>query len=293
MRTRVPNPTRALASTLVCMLSACAGELQTPIPTAAHPAAQEPARALVIMLPGAGDRVGTFAEHGFVALMRDSGMSVDMLEVDAHYGYYRSRTLLDRMEQDVLAPNRDKYDEIWVVGISMGGIGALLTAWTYPEDIDGLILVAPYLGRRKTLRQIGEAGGLAAWQPPAQVDDDDAWDVEVWRMLKQISEAEAAGKPELYLLYGEDDFGIRAHDLLAAAIPPDRVRTGPGGHAWTTWTALWTALMQERPISPVAPDELEPGEDRTEVAEDRERGAAEPVSVAPAANEAPTLAASF
>jgi len=231
---------------LLGLLSACA-DMPTPIPTAAYPTvAPEPARTLVIMLPGAGDRVGTYDDHGFVQTMRDTGMDVDMLEVDAHFGYYKSRTLLDRMGADVLAPNRDKYDSIWIVGISMGGIGALLTAWTYPEDIDGLILIAPYLGRRKTLRSIGSAGGLAAWQPPAQVDDE--WDIEIWRMLKGISEAGAVGKPELYLMYGQDDFGVRAHEMLAAGLPRSRVRTVPGGHAWTTWTTLWDGLMDERPI---------------------------------------------
>lgn len=233
---------------LLCCLSACAGALDDPISTVAYRQAEpEFARVLVVMLPGAGDRVGTYAKHGFVQTMRDSGMDVDMLEVDATYGYYRSRTLLDRMEHDVLAPNRDHYDEIWLVGISMGGIGALLTAWTYPEDIDGLILIAPFLGRRKTLAQIDAAGGLAAWEPPATVDDDQ-WDVEIWRMLARMSEAQFAGKPELYLMYGEDDFGVAAHQLLAAAVPSERVKTTPGGHAWTTWTTLWNELMAESPI---------------------------------------------
>jgi pimeloyl-ACP methyl ester carboxylesterase len=180
--------------------------------------------------------------------MRDSGMHVDMLEVDAHMGYYKSRTLLERMEHDVLAPNRDKYEEIWLVGISLGGLGALLTAWTYPEDIDGLILMAPYLGRRKTLAQLDKAGGLAQWQPPSTVDAEDGWDIELWRMLKRISEADGAGTPELYLMYGEDDFGARAHSLLAAALPASQVRKIPGGHAWTTWTTLWLDFMKERPI---------------------------------------------
>lgn len=272
MISRISNPTRALASTLVCMLGACA-DMQTPIPTASYPTATpERARALVIMLPGAGDRVGTYDEHGFIASMRDSGMDVDMLEVDAHFGYYKSRTLLDRMEQDVLAPNRDKYEEIWIVGISMGGIGALLTAWTHPDDIDGLILIAPYLGRRKTLRSISKAGGLASWEPPAQVDDE-AWDVEIWRMLKEISEAGGAGKPSLHLMYGEDDFGVRAHELLAVGLPPARVRTVPGGHAWTTWTTLWTNLMAEQPID-LGPPEPAPRERAgVEPAESHERGA--------------------
>ena len=240
MSTRVPSPTRAAVSTLICMLSACAGDLQTPMPTVAYPLADEPARTLVIMLPGAGDRVGTYAEHGMVATLRDTGMSVDMLELDAHYGYYKSRTLLERIDQDVLEPNRGKYDEIWLVGISMGGIGALLTAWTYPEDIDGIVLIAPYLGRRKTLRQISDAGGLAAWEPPPEpaAPDPDEWDIEIWRMLKRISASEIE-HPKIILMYGNDDFGARAHNLLAAALPPEQVHTAPGGHSWSTWTTLF------------------------------------------------------
>lgn len=247
-------------SSLVSLLSACAGKLEDPIPTAVYPGPPagealieagageaKHARALVVMLPGVGDRVGTYDKHGFVQTMRDSGMDVDMLEVDAHLGYYRSQTLLDRMEQDVLAPNRDHYQEIWLVGISMGGLGALLTTWTYPDQIDGLILMAPYLGRRRILSEIEHAGGLAAWEPPAKVNEA-RWDIEIWRMLQRISERQGTGDTELYLMYGEDDFGIRAHRLLAAELPASRVKTAPGGHAWPTWTTLWNALMAESPI---------------------------------------------
>lgn len=240
----------ALASTLACMLGCASGSLEQPIPTASYPKAEQSrAKALVIMLPGAGDRVGVYDERGFVDALRETGMDVDMLEVDAHYGYYRSRTLLERMEQDVLAPRRGEYDEVWIVGISMGGIGALLTAWTYPEDIDGLVLIAPYLGRRKTLQAISDAGGLAKWQPPA---DEGNWDLEIWRMLKQASEA-TPNKPEIWLMYGVDDFGVRAHQLLAAALPPERVETTAGGHAWPVWTTLWTRLMSERPFGRTEP----------------------------------------
>jgi pimeloyl-ACP methyl ester carboxylesterase len=241
------RPTLALASTLLCTLSACAAELQTPIPTA-YTKAPEPARTLVVMLPGAGDRVGAFDDHGFVAAMREGDMKVDILEVDAHMGYYTTRTLPERMQADVLGPYRDKYEEIWLVGISLGGLGALLTAWTYPDDIDGMVLMAPYLGRRKTLSKISKAGGLARWQPPTEVDLENAWDIELWRLLKGISETDGLGKPKLYLMYGEDDFGARAHDLLADALPASQVRRIPGGHAWTTWEALWFDFIKDRPI---------------------------------------------
>jgi pimeloyl-ACP methyl ester carboxylesterase len=204
---------KRLLVALICVLGGCAiGPVQDPIPTAIHPKSEQArARTLVIMLPGMGDRVGVYEERGFVAAMRESGMDVDILEVDAHHGYYKSRTLLARMEKDVLAPNRDRYDQIWIVGLSMGGIGALLTAWTYPEDIDGLVLIAPYMGRRKTLKQIREAGGLASWQPPEQEGE---WDVEIWRMLKRICEDGEQAELQIQLMYGVDDFGFEAHQLL-------------------------------------------------------------------------------
>ena len=239
-------PLALAVSTLLCA-SACAGKVQDPIPTAPHLVSEAAtAPVLLVMLPGAGDRVGTYDKHGLVEAMRATGMEVDMLEVDAHPGYYYgSRTLLERMDQDVLAPNRGRYEQIWIVGISMGGIGALLTAWTYPEDITGLILMSPYLGRRKTLKGISKAGGLAAWQPPAEVDED-AWDVEIWRKLKHMSEGE--DPLDLYLMYGHADLGVKAHNMLAAALPEDHVKTTPGGHAWSTWSTLWATLLAERPF---------------------------------------------
>ena len=261
----------SIVLTSLLLACGCAGKVQDPIPTQLHSlsaaepsspadaveqpavaeveteqAASESARVLLVALPGAGDRVGTYDKHGLVESLRETGMSVDMLEVDAHTGYYfGERTLLQRMEEDVLAPNRERYDEIWVVGISMGGIGALLTAWTYPEDIDGLVLMSPYLGRRKTLRQISEAGGIAAWQPPEQAEDE-AWDIEIWRMLKQATEGDK--ELELYLMYGDKDLGVRAHHMLAEALPAERVKVTPGGHAWSTWSTLWTELMADRPF---------------------------------------------
>jgi pimeloyl-ACP methyl ester carboxylesterase len=235
-----------LLVTLICVLGACAtGRVEDPIPTAMYPKSeQEPARTLVIMLPGAGDRLGKFEKMGFVAAMHESGMDVDVLEVDAHYRYYKTRTLLPRME-GVLAPNRDRYEEIWVVGLSMGGLGALLTAWTYPEDIDGLVLIAPYMGRPKVLKQIIEAGGLAEWQPPAEEGD---WDLEIWKMLKRVCESGEAGRPKIRLMYGVDDFGFETHELLAAELPKDMVETTEGGHAWPVWTRLWAAMIADRPF---------------------------------------------
>ena len=68
------------------------------------------------------------------------------MAVDAHYGYYGRRTLRERLAQDVVLPARSRYREVWLVGISMGGMGALSYVAQYPDHIARALLLAPYLG---------------------------------------------------------------------------------------------------------------------------------------------------
>ncbi|MBK8241052.1 MAG: alpha/beta hydrolase [Deltaproteobacteria bacterium] len=214
---------------------ACAPKTTIPIGTHPHPAGSPAAasRTLLVLLPGRGDLGEDYARHGFVARAHAEA-GVDVITVDAHFGYYADRTIRERLHEDVLAPARGRYEHIWLLGISMGGIGALLTAEKYPDDVDGLLLIAPYLGRRRTIEAVMRAGGLAKWQPPADL----AWDERLWAWMKSTD-------TPIYLAYGTEDFGARAHVVLAAALPKDRVLTAPGEHAWTAWTPLFDRLLDE------------------------------------------------
>ena len=56
------------------------------------------------------------------------------------------------------------YGEIWLVGVSMGGLGAFFHERAYPAQVTGLILLAPFVGDdRKLLAEIDAAGGAVAW----------------------------------------------------------------------------------------------------------------------------------
>ncbi len=52
----------------------------------------------------------------------------------------------------------------------MGGIGALLTVEKYPDDVDGIILIAPYLGRRRSAHS--DRGGATSRRDPGQRDGE-------------------------------------------------------------------------------------------------------------------------
>lgn len=218
----------------------CAQKTTVPIGSHAYPRADASAtdqpRALLVLLPGRGDEGKDFEENGFIEALARSNFEVDVVTVDAHFGYYQKRILPERLHEDVLAPARAAYDEIWLLGVSMGGIGALLTAQRYPSEVDGVILIAPYLGRRSTLAAIENAGGLRQWQPPKHA----SWDEGVWAFIKRTD------KP-IYLAYGTEDFGARAHDILAKALPSDHVFTRTGVHRWTTWTPLFESLLAAGP----------------------------------------------
>lgn len=194
---------------------------------------------LVVFLPGREDDVTSFERHGFVDAVRQENISADMMTVDAHLGYYAEKTLVDRMRQDVIGPARSAgYDRIWLAGVSMGALGALLYLKHHPEEVNGVLLIGPYLGDTEIIDEIQGAGGLAAWTP-GDVGTDD-WQRTLWKGLKDMHGREL---PPIYLAYGKDDRYAGGAELLTPLLPADRVSAVPGGHDWRTWRSLWKVFL--------------------------------------------------
>ncbi len=208
-----------------------------PIPTQAtqfSPAGR--ATTLVVFLPGRGGSMADFGRHGFTAVLRDAGVNADTIAVDAHLGYYFKRTVIERLRADVLVPARARgYRRIVLAGVSLGGLGALLGERDEPGLVDAIVLLAPYLGDQAALfERIRAAGGPAAW---AAGRDPAAGSVEeqLWTFLGNRS----AALPPTWLLYGRGDSLATGHQMLAALLPPARVKTVAGAHDWPTWLSLW------------------------------------------------------
>jgi pimeloyl-ACP methyl ester carboxylesterase len=225
----------ALATLTGC--SAFLRDTPTPIPTLARPVSPT-ARSdtLVVCLPGRGDTMESYERHGIISTLREAGVKVDAIIVDAHLGYYYKRSVIKRLRTDVLLPARQKgYRRIVLVGISLGGLGGLLGERDHPGSVDALVLIGPYLGERDRLfDSITAAGGPAAW---AKGRDPHAGDVEeqLWTFLGTKSSA----LPRTFMLRGKEDRYGRGQRLFAELLPASRVTTMAGGHDWPTWTALW------------------------------------------------------
>jgi S-formylglutathione hydrolase FrmB len=230
---------RSIAVALGAMMCGCAAMLPAPTPLRSidYAAASQPAKCLFVLLPGAGDRAETFEKRGFVQALRGDSLSIDVRATDATLGYYMRATVLDRLAADVLSPEKTRgYQEVWLVGPSMGGFGSLFYSRAHAADVTGVLAIAPFLGDRELIQEISDAGGLDKWQAPARVDvmDRDNYQREMWRWFQAATRGQEPA-PLLFLGYGTSDSLGAAAQLLDAKLPPSRVFLTDGGHEWPAW----------------------------------------------------------
>jgi pimeloyl-ACP methyl ester carboxylesterase len=244
-RARAAFQPRALlwAALALAVLPGCTllmRDTPAPIPTLLRPlAASGRAATLVVFLPGRGDTMANYEEAGILTTMGEAGVKADAILVDAHLGYYFNRTMVERLRADVLLPARQQgYRRIVVVGVSIGGLGALLLERDHPGSADALVLLSPYLGVKAAFfERIVAAGGPESWaagrEPSAGPIEE-----QVWTFLGTKTSA----LPPTWLSFGGEDRYARGHRLFAPLLPETRVNTIPGGHDWKTWRALWRDL---------------------------------------------------
>src|SRR2546421_725237 len=151
------------------------------------------------------------------------------------------------------APARQAgYRRVWLVGISMGGLGALATAQQHEDDIEGILLLAPFLGDEEVIDEISARGRLARWTPSPAADGSDDYH-RLWRWLKRYT-APGDVRPRLYLGYGTEDRFARADGLLAEALPASHVSRTPGPHAWGPWRELFGAFLASGALTAEKPE---------------------------------------
>lgn len=205
---------------------------------------------LIVMLPGVYSYPEEFAREGFVKAVQDSRIAADVVRVDAHLGYYEKNAFVERLRQDVIAPAKARgYRAIWIFGISLGGFGGLIYAQEHPEDIAGVVALAPYLGAATISDEVAKAGGLMRWSASANPagDERSRRETALWASLKRYGSPSATTLPQLWLGYGNADRFAPSNGLLGAVLPPERVFTTDGGHDWAPWLRLWKSALATLP----------------------------------------------
>lgn len=233
--------------TLLATLSGCAstGDASRPVPTL-HVPAPRPATRLVVVLPGRGDDIAGLQRAGIADAIQSAWPDADVTLTGLSLAYYLEGRAAPRLREEIVRPARVRgYREVWLLGASMGGMGAIMYDRHYPDEVDGFVLLAPYLGEASVQREIADAGGLANWNPgprPAAIDRDN-FSRELWRRVQEWSMSPAQAS-RVWLAYGEDDYLRPGIEMLAPALPASQVVRKPGGHAWRVWTPAAREVLE-------------------------------------------------
>jgi hypothetical protein len=234
------------AATVLFALVGCTahGDPSQPIPTDTV-AAKQPATRLVVVLPGRADDLDALRSSGMADAIQSAWPDADVTYAAMTIDFYMQGDAPKRLHEEVIAPARARgYRAIWLAGASMGGMGTLLYDAQYPRDLDGLVLLAPYLGDEALLTQIDGAGGIAHWNPgPPQAFSTQSWQRELWRHIQALSR-DPRRASHVWLAYGNDDRLREAMPLLTPALPRDHVLVREGGHAWRVWAPATRDILQ-------------------------------------------------
>jgi pimeloyl-ACP methyl ester carboxylesterase len=125
-------------------------------------------QSLLVLLPGAYMRAQDFAAHDFIGAVRRTRQPIDILAVDTGMESYLDGSVVGRLHDEAIAPAcATGAGRIWLAGISLGGLGALLYSQVHPELVEGLLLMSPFIGTRGAVAEVLRAGGFENWKPPA------------------------------------------------------------------------------------------------------------------------------
>lgn len=203
-------------------------------------------RVLLVMLPGVGIEASEFADRGMVAAVHERDLPVDVIATRPALDLYLDGAIDGVLHRSVIAPALAQgYKRLWLLGISLGGMGALLYTSAHAAHVEGLVLLAPFLGTQGTVAELTEMGGMASRSVLGSATAPEQ------RMLDWVRDflAQRPSRPTLYLGYGRHDRFAQGHRLLAEQLPKERVVTTDGGHDWDTWLALWQRVLDVVPLT--------------------------------------------
>ena len=255
----------ALAATLLS-LGCLPGFAPTPTPMPSLDLVERTPSApcTAILLPGMFTSAATFRRQGFATLAEEKAPGLDVIGADAHLGYYRKKQILARLQEDLVGPQIEDGRQVWLLGTSLGGIGALLYARGLNGDqrlpdadrLAGVVLLGPFLGNKKLIEEIEAAGGPLAWQSTAASQTKLGSRAEVyeavWTWLVDWHRR-ADPKPRIVLGWGTEDRFAPAARLASQLLPASDRFERPGGHGWDVWRELFSDMLDSGVFAECAP----------------------------------------
>ncbi len=199
---------------------------------------------LVVFLPGRWSLVKEFEKEGFFEIARKKWPDARLVAPDLHLGYYKGNSMARRLHEDIILPARKSgVKTIRFVGISMGGLGALIYDIEHPGEVSEIYLLAPFLGEEEAIAEITAAGSLAKWKPGDVATED--FSRRLWIGLRK-KWLETGTRPVVHLGCGTQDRLAPSAKLLAREFLTEKDQTWvTGAHDWQTWRPLFAEMVEK------------------------------------------------
>ncbi|WP_308389616.1 hypothetical protein [Acidithiobacillus sp. AMEEHan] len=204
-------------------------------------------RVLLIMLPGAGMHAADFFTHDMVSPVQSQTCPIDIVALEFELGIYlEDKTMASVLHEHAILPALNQgYQRIWLLGISLGGMGALLYSSIYWRYVTGIFLLAPFIGTRGTVAALSNAGGF---EFPLDRIGMTNTEQSILEWVAQHLKKKQGTNPQLYLGYGRQDRFCSGAKLLARYLPSGNICEQDGGHDWPTWKNLWYEFLSRSPF---------------------------------------------
>lgn len=233
----------------VTLLNACA-ITREPMPSLYYPGSEvaqtQRGEKLLVVLRGMGGSEKSFAKHGFIAALQQQYPEFDVVAPNAHFGYYRKRSITQRLSADIIDPAiAEGYEEIWLAGVSLGGFGGLVYLRCCEEKITGVVLISPFSGTRSLHDAVNAY--LDGKQVPPWVGADKSEDslLGLWQWI--VENKHILNSDRVWLGYGDED-KLPGHALLARLIPDEQVSKLSGGHKVDVFMRIWDDILSRDPM---------------------------------------------
>lgn len=238
------NPRMWLSTCLVFLGCAIATPSDSVLPSKRYaPKRVEQPPSEIVFIAGTTDTPRDIERHDVVDTLRHAGIRAPVTVVYHPLPAYIAGRFNDTLHRRLVEERRarGKCRFVWV-GFSSGGLAAIEHARTYPEDVDGLILYAPYLGPTRIVEEIAAAGGLQAWTANEPIEDIEL----AWQWLAGYTRGEP--RPPLVLMFGSEDLQRTSASVLMEADITREIYVGRGAHGWEAWDPLWKSVVAADPL---------------------------------------------
>lgn len=202
---------------------------------------------LIIFFPGLYDTAEKFKDEDFFSIARKEGVSADLVSVNVNVFHLVKGMMIERVEKDIYETAKKKgYKNIWLVGVSLGGLNSLLFNIKHEKDLCGVVTLAPYVANTLLVEDLRDAKDIKNWKPSTDADKLalEKRLQQLWVWLKEQSSNNNLKK--VYLGYGKQDRYVDAIKLFENILDKNHVVTVEGGHTWVTGQKIWQKQLSSR-----------------------------------------------